>query len=137
MAEKRNRLAYALVLIVITIAGLLSRSHLAAHIPLFISTYAGDTLWSLALYLTLCILFPDIRLVVVTLLTIAISFLVEFSQLYQAEWLDTIRDTRVGALLLGVRFIWTDLPCYIVGGLMGMCGELLASINKKTIRSDT
>jgi hypothetical protein len=105
----------------------MSRSSLAAHLPTFLSTYAGDTLWSLALFLTICILFPGIRLVVVAPLTIAISFSVEFSQLYQADWINTIRVTRIGSLFLGVGFKWSDLPCYIVGCLMGVAGEFLVS----------
>ncbi len=105
----------------------MSRSSLAAHLPTFLSTYAGDTLWSLALFLTICILFPGIRLVVVVPLTIALSFSVEFSQLYQAEWINAIRSTRIGALFLGVGFKWSDLPCYTVGCLMGATGEVLVS----------
>jgi len=67
----------------------------------------------------------------VALLTIAISFSVEFSQVYQAQWLDTIRGTRVGALFLGVGFKWSDLPCYTVGCLMGVAGDVLVSINNR------
>jgi hypothetical protein len=67
------------------------------------------------------------RLAVVAPLTIAISFSVEFSQLYQAEWINTIRSTRIGALFLGVGFKWSDLPCYTVGCLMGVTGEILVS----------
>jgi hypothetical protein len=105
----------------------MSRSSLATYLPTFLSTYAGDTLWSLALFLTICILFPCIRLVVVVPLTLALAFSVEFSQLYQAEWINTIRSTRIGALFLGVGFKWSDLPCYTVGCLMGATGEIFAS----------
>lgn len=120
-------MAYAGVLCLVIIAGLMSRSSLATYLPTFLSTYAGDTLWSLALFLTICILFPCIRLVVVVPLTLALAFSVEFSQLYQAEWINTIRSTRIGALFLGVGFKWSDLPCYTVGCLMGATGEIFAS----------
>jgi len=134
MTKRRNRLAYSLVIAIVIVAGLLSRSSLGMHLPSFVSTYAGDTLWSLALYLTICILFPSARLVVVAFLTVAISFAVEFSQIYQTEWINTIRTTRVGALFLGVGFKWSDLPCYTVGCLMGVAGEVLGSIkNRNTI----
>ncbi len=125
MKKIRNRLAYLLILAIIIVAGLLSRSGLAVHLPWFLSTYAGDTLWSLALFLTICILLPGIRPVVAALLTIGISFLVEFSQIYQADWINTIRSTRVGALFLGVGFKWSDLTCYTMGSLMGMVGDIL------------
>ena len=135
MTKRRNRVVYAGVLCLVIVAGLMSRSSLAANLPTFLSTYVGDTLWSLALFLTICILFPGIRLVVVALLTIALSFSVEFSQLYQAEWLNTIRSTRIGALFLGVGFKWSDLPCYTVGCLMGAIGEVLVFLGRGTVLS--
>lgn len=128
MKKTRSRPAYSLALGIVIVAGLLSRSRLAIHLPSFLSTYAGDTLWSLALFLAICILFPGARLVVVALMTIAISFSVEFSQIYRAEWINRTRNTRVGALFLGAGFKWSDLPCYAAGCLMGVAGEVLASI---------
>lgn len=46
---------------------------------------------------------------------LAVSVAVECSQLYHAPWIDAIRDTRFGALVLGSGFLWTDLLCYAVG----------------------
>ena len=46
---------------------------------------------------------------------IAIAFAVECSQLYHAAWIDSIRRTHVGALILGSDFLWSDLVCYAVG----------------------
>jgi len=129
MAKRRNRLAYSLILAIVIGTGLLSRSGFAVYLPSFISEYAGDTLWSLALFLTICIVFPMTRLVIVALLTVAISFGVEFSQIYQADWINTIRGNRIGALFLGVGFKATDLACYTVGCLMGVGGELMTTID--------
>lgn len=137
MAKRRNRLAYALILALVIIAGLLSRSQFADTLPPFITTYAGDTLWSLALFLTLGILFPGARTFVVALLTLAISFAVEVSQLYQANWINQIRSTRIGALFLGAGFKWSDLPCYMAGCLMGIAGETLALKKSKRAAART
>jgi hypothetical protein len=41
--------------------------------------------------------------------------LVEISQLYHAPWIDSIRQTTPGGLVLGFGFLWTDLVCYSVG----------------------
>jgi len=46
---------------------------------------------------------------------LVISFAVEVSQLYHAEWIDGIRETRLGALTLGSGFLWSDLVCYTLG----------------------
>lgn len=120
---QRNRLATAAFLAVVVLAGLLSRSHLAKHLPAFIATYAGDTLWALALFLFIGFLRPGIRTTTAALLTVGIAFAVEFSQLYQADWINAIRQSRIGVCLLGNRFVWSDLPCYVVGCLMGMTVE--------------
>lgn len=134
MTGKRNRLTYSLILGIVIIAGLSSRSRFAVHLPVFLSTYAGDTLWTVALYLTICILFPGCRVGTVALISLVISFSVEFSQLYKAAWLNTIRSNRIGALILGSGFLWSDLPCYTVGCLVGVTGDLLASVTNRHVR---
>ncbi len=59
---------------------------------------------------------------------VAIAFAVECSQLYHAAWIDAIRANRIGALILGSDFLWSDLVCYAVGvGLAVAVDALLAS----------
>lgn len=47
------------------------------------------------------------------------SFSIEVSQLYQADWINAIRHTRLGGLVLGFGFQWTDLVAYSVGIAFG------------------
>jgi hypothetical protein len=49
-----------------------------------------------------------------------ISVLVETSQLYHAPWIDTVRSTFLGAVILGSGFLWSDLACYFVGTAGGL-----------------
>lgn len=42
-------------------------------------------------------------------------FALELSQLWHPEWLDAVRATPFGALVLGRGFIWSDLVAYAVG----------------------
>jgi len=53
-------------------------------------------------------------------IAVAIAFLVEFSQLYHAPWIDSIRHTWLGGLVLGFGFLWTDLVCYTAGIAIGL-----------------
>lgn len=46
---------------------------------------------------------------------LAIAYAVECSQLYRAPWIDAVRSTTAGALLLGQSFLWSDLVSYAVG----------------------
>ncbi len=43
----------------------------------------------------------------------------EFCQLWQPPWLTQFRSTVFGAALLGSQFIWSDIPPYFIGGLLG------------------
>jgi len=119
----RNRLRYAIAVAVVIIVGLLSRSPLAARLPAFMETYAGDTLWALALFLSLGLLFPNSPTAPVAIAALVIAYGIELSQLYQAPWIDRLRATDLGALVLGFGFLWTDLVCYACGIALGAAGE--------------
>ncbi len=93
--------------------------------------YAGDTLWALALFLFLAFLFPRCPTLGIALATLALSFGVELSQIYQAQWINAIRNTRVGGLILGFGFKGSDLLCYAVGCGLGIIGELLMERTQK------
>ena len=60
----------------------------------------------------------------VMLAALAFSFAIEFSQLYQADWINALRRTTLGGLILGYGFLWSDLVCYTVGILIGAGIEL-------------
>jgi Protein of unknown function (DUF2809) len=49
----------------------------------------------------------------------------EVSQLWHTPWLDAIRHTTVGRLMLGLGFLWSDLVCYAVGTIIAFCLTIL------------
>ncbi|MDA1265225.1 MAG: DUF2809 domain-containing protein [Planctomycetota bacterium] len=55
------------------------------------------------------------RLAVVAGVTLA-TCLIECLQLSSADWLEAIRATRPGGMLLGASFSWADFPFYALGG---------------------
>jgi hypothetical protein len=122
---RRKRLAYAGWIALVIAAGLASRSSGATFLPDFVATYAGDTLWALMVFLGLGFLFPRARTVVLAGAALGIAFAVEFSQLWEVDWLDRIRATRLGALVLGKGWVATDLLCYAVGVGIGVVGEVV------------
>ena len=122
---QRNRWVHAGWIVVAITAGLVSRSARArALLPEFFRTYAGDTLWALMVFLGLGFVFPRARTGAIALAALGISFAVEFSQLYEAEWIDRIRATRAGGLVLGRGWVATDLICYSAGVAFGAVGEM-------------
>jgi hypothetical protein len=122
----RSRLKYGILIILVVICGLASRSSWATVLPRLVQTYAGDTLWALALFLGLAFLFPTASTLRIALVTLALSFGVELSQIYQAEWINAVRSTRIGGLILGFGFKGSDLICYTLGCSLGVLGERLS-----------
>ncbi|MEZ5303444.1 MAG: DUF2809 domain-containing protein [Verrucomicrobiales bacterium] len=116
---RRSRIAIAAALALTIAAGLGSRTAWAqAHLPEFVADYAGDTLWTVAAFFALAFVFPKAKPCLLFGAALGLSFAVEFSQLYRAGWLDSIRANRIGALLLGRGFLWSDLICYTAGALI-------------------
>ena len=51
----------------------------------------------------------------------------ELSQLYHAPWIDSLRANRLGGLILGYGFLWSDVACYVTGVSLGVLIEILIS----------
>ena len=106
----------------VVLMGIGSR-HYPHILPRFIAAYAGDTLWALAAFLGIGLLLPRASSRTIALLAMAFSVSIELSQLYHASWIDSIRRTTLGGLILGFGFLWSDLACYAAGVGLGVCAE--------------
>lgn len=122
MNKVRNRKLYFISGIVVVIIGLASRK-VSSHLPLLLSKYPGDALWALMVFIVVGFLFANITTKKAAIISLLFSFLIETSQLYHAPWIDTIRHTILGALILGSGFSWYDICCYVVGVLIGVLFE--------------
>jgi hypothetical protein len=120
--RSRHPLIWILLIALACGLGLGSRRY-ARYLPGFVATYAGDTLWALALFLVLGLILPRVATGIVAVLALIGSLAVEVSQLYHAPWLDSLRQTTLGGLVLGFGFLWSDLACYLVGVGLGVVLE--------------
>ena len=98
----------------------------------FVKTYVGDGLWALMVFFGLAFIFNRWPTKSIVLATLLFSFGIEFSQLYHAPWIDSLRATRLGGLVLGFSFVWSDLLCYSVGVLVGFLIENYISFEEQT-----
>ncbi len=98
--------------------GLWSRSGLG-YIPEFIELYAGDALWALLIFWLVCLLRPNSKTLSISIMALILCYSVELSQLYHAPWIDGIRRNRLGGLVLGFGFKWSDIVLYTVGVSVG------------------
>jgi len=80
--------------------------------------YGGDTIWAGIFLFFLRIFFTKIKLWKLALINYALGIADEASQLYKADWIESIRHTTLGGLMLGHTFLWSDIICYGVGTLM-------------------
>lgn len=122
--RRRNPLVQIILIALACLLGIGSRRY-AHALPWFIAAYAGDTLWALAAFLGFGLVLPRQLIGKVAVLAMAFSVLIEVSQLYHAPWIDSIRHTTIGGLILGFGFMWSDLVCYAVGVGFGVAMEIL------------
>ena len=111
---QRSRPLWLVLIVLVMGLGLASR-HFRASLPSFIAEYSGDTLWALMVFLITGFLWAKGKTVQVAGAALAFAYAIEISQLYHAPWIDAIRHTTLGALVLGFGFLWSDLVCYTVG----------------------
>ena len=114
----RSRPIYSVAILVVITLGLLSRRY-PNLLPAALGKYPGDALWALMVFLGFGFWFRCAPTVVVALAAFALSLAIEVSQLYHAPWIDSVRATLPGRLVLGSGFAWSDLAAYTVGILAG------------------
>ncbi|PFL24562.1 hypothetical protein COJ07_02730 [Bacillus cereus] len=124
MNTKRNRLLYAVFTIVVIILGLSSRKF-AFALPDLLNEYLGDALWALMIFTGFGFLFPKIETRKLAFISLIFCYGIEISQLYHAEWIDSIRATTLGGLVLGYGFLWSDLVAYTIGVGIGVFCEFM------------
>ena len=134
---KRHRPTYAGLIVGVVILGLGSRSSAAEILPEFIATYAGDTLWALMIFLLIGCVWAETSTIRVAAWTLAFAYGIEFSQFHQADWINAIRDTRLGGLVLGFGFKGSDLVCYTLGCGTGVLTEHLYRRSRSRSLSNT
>ncbi len=114
MRYQNMRVAYLIAVVITILLGLASRKF-SHHLPLFVAQNAGDVLWSMMVYFGFRFLLVHKSMFTAIWLSFLFSFGIEFSQLYQADWIISMRGTLLGALILGKGFLTVDLIRYTVG----------------------
>ncbi len=132
---RRNPPAWFALIALTVILGIGSR-RFASHLPAFVAAYAGDTLWATAAFLGIGLLLPRASTWRVAALAMSCSLLVEVGQLYHAPWIDSIRGTTLGGLVLGFDFVWSDLVCYAAAIGLGMVIEAIWKMRTRPSADD-
>ena len=96
------------------VLGLASRSSEIELHP-FLSAYLGDVFWALLVYWLSRFILKKQSLILSVIVALSFSYLIEISQLYQADWANELRQYKLIALVFGYGFLWSDILCYTVG----------------------
>jgi hypothetical protein len=124
MSDVRTRLRFGIAAFGVIGAGLASRRY-PWLFPVVVGKYPGDALWALMVFCIWGFAMPACstgRLAAYALLTCYVD---EFSQLYQAPWINAIRSTVIGHLVLGSTFSWFDMLSYTVGVGVGVAARMV------------
>lgn len=132
MELKRNRFIYSILLLGVILLGLGSRMK-NSSLPSWVSLYVGDVLWALMIFLITGLLFRKRSTSWVAMIAAGYAFLTEMSQLYQAPWINALRRTALGGLLLGFAFLWSDLIAYTIGVTIGVLLEKYILLKQKSL----
>ena len=113
---------YIIAALIVVTLGLVSRK-MVNHLPEIVNMYLGDALWALMIYLYVAIIFKTLSIKTVAISSLLFCYLIELSQLYHDPWIDQIRNTRLGGLVLGFGFLWSDILAYTMGVGIGVLME--------------
>ncbi|WP_246582924.1 DUF2809 domain-containing protein [Clostridium simiarum] len=119
MKKVLMRVIYAFITVSIMILGIASRKF-SYLLPKFLANYAGDVLWALMVFFGFRFILIKKSTYFVGIVAISFSYLIEISQLYHKPWIDAIRRTALGGLVLGYGFLWSDILCYTIGVAIGI-----------------
>lgn len=87
--------------------------------PEWLRDASGGALYVICGMLLLALLLPDLPPARLALVAFLGTCGVEFSQAWHRGWLDALRHTLAGRLVLGTTFNWSDFAPYAVGALIG------------------
>ena len=105
----KSRIGWFIVICITIALGLASRYF--KIVPLFV----GDILWATMVYFIVRFLFIHKRIRFIVIASLLFSYAIEVLQLYKAPWIENIRPTLFGRLVLGSTFNWGDMISYTVG----------------------
>ena len=123
MMQRSRGLVFSLLLATVAL-GLASR-RFGEGLPSIIATFAGDTLWAAAVYWGLALVLMRKAALWTAVVALQVSFAIELSQLYSAPWIHGLRASRIGGLVLGQGFLWSDFLCYFLGIVIAATVDIL------------
>ncbi|MED1943961.1 DUF2809 domain-containing protein [Brevibacillus formosus] len=119
----RASVAYTVAVFVVMALGLGSRAFVDV-LPVFVAEHFGDALWACMIYFGFRTCYAHKKISFSLWCSLVFCFAIEASQLYQADWIKSLRETTLGALVLGKGFLTVDLVRYTAGSAVATLLDL-------------
>ncbi|KAA5533520.1 DUF2809 domain-containing protein [Taibaiella lutea] len=120
----KQKYKYAITILVIIVLGLLSRR------TTVLPAATGDALYAAMMYFIVRFFMVRHKIKKIAIISLVICFMIECSQLYQVAWINNIRTTLPGRLILGQGFLWSDLLAYVSGVVIASLTDIVLKRNK-------
>lgn len=111
---KNKRIIFLIVSFVTICTGLFVRLK-KQWFPDVVNLYLGDILYAFMMFYIVSFFAINKNRNVRAVIALAICCCIEASQLYQADWINAVRETIPGKLVLGAGFLWSDILAYSIG----------------------
>ena len=93
--------------------------------------YSGGVAYVVFWILAYTFLKPTAPALPVSLIVLFLTCCLEFLQQWHPPWLEAIRRTLPGRLVLGTTFSWSDFPPYFVGAFIGFAAMRVLGLRQK------
>jgi glycopeptide antibiotics resistance protein len=132
--HKSYRLALLVCIVLIIPFGYSIRFASGLGLPL-LQDIIGSLAYQVLLMLLVAFFYPRLSLAKVAVGVFIFSAAIEFLQLWQSPFIQAVRATWAGRVILGNTFTWADFPPYALGCLLGWVG--LRSLRQRFTHSRT
>ena len=109
-----KRIVFLIVSFATIAAGLFVRLK-KTWFPDVVNLYLGDILYAFMMFYIVSFLAVQKTGKIRAVIALTICYCIEVFQLYQADWINAVRQTVPGKLVLGSGFLWSDLLAYLIG----------------------
>ncbi|MCT7948942.1 DUF2809 domain-containing protein [Ancylothrix sp. C2] len=108
------RLCLLVTMVIVSVLGLASKFYKGPGYD-WVNGFAGDIFYETFWICAVVFVWPELSPAKVSGGVFFVTCLVEFLQLWKPPFLQVIRATFAGKLLLGTTFVWADFPYYFIG----------------------
>lgn len=116
---KNKRIIFLIVSFVTICIGLFVRFK-KQWFPDVVNLYMGDILYAFMMFYIVSFFAVNKSRDVRAVIALVICCCIEASQLYQADWINAVRETIPGKLVLGSGFLWSDILAYSIGVFLAL-----------------